>query len=162
MPWGLRRHYGTGSLHFITWSCYKRKPLFGSPARRDLVLTALESIRVRYRFAVIGYVVMPRRQENQGRATPSKLHRSFVGSRPLRVRLRFLRMTIRTNVKNKVEGVGQECPTHTIRDQNQESKDAAMDIRIWALRCGPIHLGRLDPSASLRAGSRMRPSPHEA
>ncbi|HSZ63441.1 MAG TPA: transposase [Terriglobales bacterium] len=59
MPWGLKRYYGTGSLHFITWSCYRRSPLLGSPARRDLVLTALELMRVRYRYAVIGYVVMP-------------------------------------------------------------------------------------------------------
>ena len=59
MPWGLKRYYGTGSLHFITWSCYRRKPLLGNPARRDLVLTVLELMRVRYRFAVIGYVVMP-------------------------------------------------------------------------------------------------------
>jgi putative transposase len=59
MPWGLKRYYGTGSLHFITWSCDRRKPLLGNPARRDLVLTVLELMRVRYRFAVIGYVVMP-------------------------------------------------------------------------------------------------------
>ncbi len=59
MPWGLKRYYGSGSLHFITWSCYRRKPLLGNPARRDLVLTVLELMRVRYRFAVIGYVVMP-------------------------------------------------------------------------------------------------------
>src|SRR5216684_930923 len=59
MPWGLKRYYGTGSLHFITWSCYRRKPLLSNPARRDLVLTVLELMRVRYRFAVIGYVVMP-------------------------------------------------------------------------------------------------------
>jgi putative transposase len=59
MPWGLKRYYGTGSLHFITWSCYKRKLLLGTPARRDLVLTVLELMRVRYRFAVIGYVVIP-------------------------------------------------------------------------------------------------------
>ena len=59
MPWGLKRYYGTGSLHFITWSCYRRKPLLGNPERRDLVLTVLELMRVRYRFAVIGYVVMP-------------------------------------------------------------------------------------------------------
>ena len=59
MPWGLKRYYRTGSLHFITWSCYRRKPLLGDPARRDLVLAALELMRVRYRFAVIGYVVMP-------------------------------------------------------------------------------------------------------
>src|SRR6266853_1270108 len=59
MPWGLKRYYGTGSLHFITWSCYRRKPLLGNPARRDLLLTVLELMRLRYRFAVIGYVVMP-------------------------------------------------------------------------------------------------------
>ena len=34
-------------------------PLLGNPARRDLVLAVLELMRVRYRFAVIGYVVMP-------------------------------------------------------------------------------------------------------
>jgi putative transposase len=59
MPWGLKRYYGTGSLHFITWSCYRRRPLLGTAARRDLLLTALERMRERYRFAVIGYVVMP-------------------------------------------------------------------------------------------------------
>ncbi|HZW94026.1 MAG TPA: transposase [Candidatus Eremiobacteraceae bacterium] len=59
MPWGLKRYYGTRSFHFITWSCYRRKPLLGSPERRDLVLAVLELMRVRYRFAVIGYVVMP-------------------------------------------------------------------------------------------------------
>jgi putative transposase len=55
MPWGLKRYYRTGSLHFITWSCYRRKPLLGNPARRDLLLAVLERMRVRYRFAVIGY-----------------------------------------------------------------------------------------------------------
>jgi len=27
MPWGLKRYYGMGSLHFITWSYCRRKPL---------------------------------------------------------------------------------------------------------------------------------------
>ena len=59
MPWGLKRYYGTGDLHFITWSCYRRKPLLGTAARRDVLLTVLERMRERYRFVVIGYVVMP-------------------------------------------------------------------------------------------------------
>jgi len=59
MPWGLKRYYGTGSLHFITWSCCHREPLLDSPARRNLFLSVLEKMRERYRFAVIGYVVMP-------------------------------------------------------------------------------------------------------
>jgi putative transposase len=59
MPWGLKRYYGAGGLHFITWSCYQRQPLLSSPTRRDLFVTVLEVMRERYRFAVIGYVVMP-------------------------------------------------------------------------------------------------------
>jgi putative transposase len=59
MPWGLKRYYGDGGLHFITWSCHHRLPLLGTPARRDLFLAVLEQMRERYRFAVIGYVVMP-------------------------------------------------------------------------------------------------------
>ena len=59
MPWGLKRYYGTGSLHFITGSCYDRQPLLGKPERRDLLLTVIEQMRNRYRFAVIGYVIMP-------------------------------------------------------------------------------------------------------
>jgi hypothetical protein len=27
----LRRYYGRGDLHFITFSCYRREPWLGSP-----------------------------------------------------------------------------------------------------------------------------------
>ena len=59
MPKRLHRYYGAGYLHFITTSCYQRRPLLGSPVNRDLFLELLEQVRRRYRFAVIGYVVMP-------------------------------------------------------------------------------------------------------
>jgi putative transposase len=59
MPWGLKRYYGDGSLHFITWSCYRRLPLLAEAPARDLLLSVIELMRKRYRFAVIGYVVMP-------------------------------------------------------------------------------------------------------
>jgi len=59
MPWGLKRYYGTGGLHFITCSCFGREPVLGTPERRDLLLTVLEQMRQRYRFVVVGYVVMP-------------------------------------------------------------------------------------------------------
>ncbi|MGC2195408.1 MAG: transposase [Terriglobales bacterium] len=59
MPWGLKRYYGDGDLHYITFSCYHRQPLLGSAARRDLFLKVLEQMRRRYRFVVVGYVVMP-------------------------------------------------------------------------------------------------------
>jgi putative transposase len=59
MPKLLQRFYGAGDLHFITCSCYKRRPLLGTASRRDLSLAVLERVRRRYRFVVIGYLVMP-------------------------------------------------------------------------------------------------------
>jgi putative transposase len=59
MPKGLKRYYGGGDLHFITCSCYHRKPWLNSARRRDLFVSILEQTRQRYRFVVLGYVVMP-------------------------------------------------------------------------------------------------------
>jgi len=59
MPRRLHRYYGAGYLHFITTSCYHRRVLLGSPIHRDLFLDVLEQVRDRYRFVVVGYVVMP-------------------------------------------------------------------------------------------------------
>jgi len=59
MTEGLRRFYGGRDLHFLTFSCYQRQPLFNTTARRDLFLQILERMRRRYRLVVLGYVVMP-------------------------------------------------------------------------------------------------------
>jgi|SRR5450631_4188048 putative transposase len=59
MPSHLQRYYGSGDLHFITCSCYHRKPLLNSPGRRDLFLAALEQMRQSYGTVILGYVVMP-------------------------------------------------------------------------------------------------------
>jgi putative transposase len=59
MPTGLKRFYGGGHLHFITCSCYRRKPLLDSPQNRELFLKILEEVRQKYGFVVVGYVVMP-------------------------------------------------------------------------------------------------------
>jgi REP element-mobilizing transposase RayT len=59
MPWGLKRYYGSGDLHFITASCYRRQPLLATARARDLFVGVLERFRQRYQFVVVGYVVMP-------------------------------------------------------------------------------------------------------
>ena len=59
MPKGLRRWYGGGDLHYITCSCYQRRPFLGSASRRDLFLKIFEQVRRKYDFQVLGYVVMP-------------------------------------------------------------------------------------------------------
>jgi len=59
MPRGLHRYYGADQLHFITCSCYRRLPFLRSARSRDRLLSMLEQTRKRYRFVVVGFVVMP-------------------------------------------------------------------------------------------------------
>lgn len=55
----LKRFYGSGDLHFITCSCYRREPRMMRSSARDLFVRILEEVRHTYRFYVVGYVVMP-------------------------------------------------------------------------------------------------------
>ncbi len=59
MPSALHRIYGTHHLHFITSSCYRRLLFLSSVRSRNQFLSILEQTRQRYRFVVVGYVVMP-------------------------------------------------------------------------------------------------------
>ncbi len=59
MPKELIRYQHSGDLHFVTFSCYRRQPYLGTPSARDLFEHSLETMRIRYRFFVSGYVVMP-------------------------------------------------------------------------------------------------------
>jgi REP-associated tyrosine transposase len=43
MTEGLHRFYGGNDLHFLTFSCYRRRPLFRDPAHCDLFLKILDS-----------------------------------------------------------------------------------------------------------------------
>jgi len=59
MPHGLIRYEHTGNFHFLTFSCYHRAQYLHTKESRNLFEDALERIRIRYRFVVAGYVVMP-------------------------------------------------------------------------------------------------------
>ena len=59
MPKGLVRYHQTGNFHFLTFSCYHRLPYLSTPAAREAFEESLERMRIRYRFVVAGYVVMP-------------------------------------------------------------------------------------------------------
>jgi REP-associated tyrosine transposase len=97
MPSNLKRYYGLGDLHFLTFSCYERLPLLGTARARNVFVQALSKIRERYGFALVGYVVMPERVhlligESQS-ATPSvvlKVLKQRV-SRDLRENVRHVR-----------------------------------------------------------------------
>jgi len=55
----LKRYYGKGDLHFVTFSCYQRLPLLGTKYARNAFVQELEKVRIEMGFRLIGYVVMP-------------------------------------------------------------------------------------------------------
>jgi len=55
----LRRSYGSGDLHFVTFSCYRRRPYLGTVRARNCFVNILDEVRSRHRFALLGYVLMP-------------------------------------------------------------------------------------------------------
>jgi len=59
MPWGLKRFHESRQLHFLTFSCHKRRPNFRTPESRNTFESALERVRQQYGLCVYGYVVMP-------------------------------------------------------------------------------------------------------
>jgi putative transposase len=59
MPGRLHRSYGAHHLHLITCSCYPRLSSLKRARSPDCFLSILEKVRQRYRFVILGYVVMP-------------------------------------------------------------------------------------------------------
>jgi len=73
----LQRLYGRGDLHFVTVSCYRRRPLLGAARARHCFVQILDQVRSRHRFQPIGYVVMPEHVHllvsEPKKGTPSKV-----------------------------------------------------------------------------------------
>jgi putative transposase len=59
MPSGLKRFQKAESLHFITFSCFRRLPLLETPGARETVEAVLEQTRARHHARVYAYVLMP-------------------------------------------------------------------------------------------------------
>lgn len=59
MPWGLKRFQQCHSVHFLTFSCYRRKQNLVSAASCRAFLAALERVREQHQLCVYGYVIMP-------------------------------------------------------------------------------------------------------
>jgi len=55
----LERRYGQHDLHFLTFSCYRRRALLGSARARNTFVRILAELREKYGFLLVGYVVMP-------------------------------------------------------------------------------------------------------
>jgi putative transposase len=95
VPTDLKRYYGDGDLHFITFSCYRRQQFLGTARRRDLVLRQLESTRIRYQLTVAAYVVMPE-------------HLHLLVTEPLRGDLSAAIKALKQSISRKARGSGRQ------------------------------------------------------
>ncbi|MGA7524811.1 MAG: transposase [Acidobacteriaceae bacterium] len=59
MPRGLERYQEDDELHFITFSCYGRRPLLAASEAKSAFERTLEQVRQYYGLRICGYVVMP-------------------------------------------------------------------------------------------------------
>jgi putative transposase len=59
MPWGLKRFQQSRQLHFLTSSCFHRRPKLPNSSSRATFEHSLEQVRQQYGLLVYGYVVMP-------------------------------------------------------------------------------------------------------
>ena len=59
MPTRLERRYDVRGSHFITCSCYQRRPLLDDDRIKLAFLNTLEETRKQFDFCVYGYVLMP-------------------------------------------------------------------------------------------------------
>jgi putative transposase len=59
MPQGLTRRQTSGQFHFITFSCFERKPLLEASNGYAIFESDLEMLRTQYQFIVAGYGLMP-------------------------------------------------------------------------------------------------------
>jgi putative transposase len=59
VPSGLKRFQKAASLHFITFSCFRRLPLLDAPGAMETAAAVLEQTRARHQARVYAYVLMP-------------------------------------------------------------------------------------------------------
>jgi putative transposase len=59
VPWSLKRFQNTGQRHFVTFSCYQRRPVFTTDDSRRLFESALERVHRNFQLRVYAHAVMP-------------------------------------------------------------------------------------------------------
>jgi putative transposase len=113
MPLHLKRFHGAGHKHFITFSCYLRRPYLNSEAAKELLLNALETTRFRYSFKVYGYVIMPEHVH---------LLMSEPSAEPLASAIQALKLSVSKRAPQKPFWLAR------YHDRNVLSKDERIDV----------------------------------
>ncbi len=130
MPRGLSRRYGQRRLHFITCSCYRRLPLLNSIRARNVFVQILGEVRARYRFALVGYVVMPNHIHllisEPAKGTPSTVMQVLKQRVSKRLRPARRKRASSAQLRLPLDGVDEALP--------QFWQERFYDFNVWSLR----------------------------
>ena len=122
----LKRHYGRRDLHFITFSCYERRPLLASVRARNLFVKILGEVRERYGFKVVGYVLMPEHVHlllsEPAKGTPSKV-------------IQVLKQRVSRGMRSKGRKVRGQLKLPFVEKENAEKRfwqRRFYDFNVWS------------------------------
>jgi putative transposase len=59
MPHGLKRFHRAETLHFLTFSCFHRRPFLETASAKDVAAVFLAETRARHQARIYAYVLMP-------------------------------------------------------------------------------------------------------
>ena len=137
MTRGLRRYQQSHQTHFVTFSCYDRRPGFRSPATYNLFLTCLEEMRQRFDLRIYGYVVMP---EHVHLLISEPKHKTLAGA------LHFLKLSFSKRLPKRKAGFSG--PFWQARYYDRNVRDAEeFQTKLHYLHRNPVKRGLVrDPT----------------
>jgi len=115
MPSGLKRFQKAESLHFITFSCFRRLPLLETPGARETVEAVLEQTRARHHARVYAYVLMPE-------------HLHLLVNEPPRILLAQFLKAVKQMTSRKLRGPREKFWQDRYYDSNVHGEQARSEV----------------------------------
>jgi putative transposase len=132
MPTRLERYQHSRQMHYVTFTCYHRRPLLMSAAAKAVFEQTLERVRRWYDFYISAYVVMPE-------------HVHLLVSEPERAQLSVALQMLKQIVSRKLKPAGSLEPfwQHRYYDFNVWSETKFKEKRRYIHR-NPVRRGLVE------------------
>ena len=124
----LKRFDGRRDLHFVTFSCYRRRPYLGTVRARNGFVKILHEVRLRHGFALLGYVVMPEHVHlligEPAKGNPSKV-------------LQVLKQKVSRSLRGKRCSSGHQLPLPSASAANEAAafwQRRFYDFNVWSAK----------------------------
>jgi putative transposase len=127
MPYDLKRFQKAETLHFITFSCFRRLPFLAEPDPKDIFEALLEQTRARHQARIYAYVLMPE-------------HIHLVINEPPSILLAQFLKALKQTASRKLRGYRDQFWQHRYFDSNIHGEAARSDV-IRYIHRNPVKRG---------------------